>query len=73
MSHTLWNKGTAATEVVEAFTVGNDRILDLRLAACDIEGSKAHIRMLESIGLLTADELAPLTPALEGIAASIEA
>lgn len=64
---TLWNKGTSATEKVESFTVGNDRELDLRLAACDIQGSKAHIRMLESIGLLTKDELDSLLAALDRI------
>lgn len=64
---TLWNKGTSATEKVESFTVGNDRELDLRLASCDIQGSKAHIRMLESIGLLTKDEFDSLTAALDRI------
>lgn len=70
---TLWNKGTSATAAVDSFTVGNDRILDLRLASYDVQGSLAHIKMLESIGLLSADELATLTAALEKIAASIEA
>ena len=64
---TLWSKGTQATELVEDFTVGNDRILDMRLAKYDVIGSKAHIRMLESIGLLTADELVTLTEALDQI------
>lgn len=70
---TLWNKGTSATEAVERFTVGNDRILDLRLAACDIEGSKAHIRMLAHIGLLSAHELDLLLEGLNDIAVSIQA
>ena len=70
---TLWNKGTSATEAVDRFTVGNDRILDRRLARYDVQGSLAHIRMLERIGLLTADELAALTAALGRIADSIEA
>ncbi len=70
---TLWNKGTSATAAVDSFTVGNDRILDLRLARYDVQGSLAHIKMLESIGLLSADELTTLTAALEKIAASIEA
>ncbi len=52
--------------------MGNDRILDLRLAKYDVMGSRAHIRMLESIGLLTAGELSTLDSALERIAASIE-
>ena len=70
---TLWNKGTSATEAVERFTVGNDRILDLRLARYDVMGSRAHIRMLESIGLLAADERATLDAALARIAERIEA
>ena len=70
---TLWNKGTEATEVVDRFTVGDDRVLDLRLAACDIEGSKAHIRMLERIGLLTAEELQKLLEGLDRIAAAVKA
>ena len=70
---TLWNKGTAATEVVDAFTVGNDRVLDMRLAKYDVIGSMAHIKMLESIGLLTSDELKTLTAALEQILKEIEA
>ena len=69
---TLWNKGTAATEVVDAFTVGNDRILDMRLARYDVIGSMAHIRMLESIGLLTSEELDTLTAALEEILQEID-
>ena len=69
---TLWNKGTSAEEKVENFTVGNDRTLDLQLAKYDVQGSKAHIRMLESIGLLNTDELEKLTVALDRIAASID-
>ena len=70
---TLWNKGTSATEAVDRFTVGNDRVLDRRLARYDVQGSLAHIKMLEHIGLLGADELAALTAALGRIADSIEA
>jgi len=64
---TLWSKGTQATDIVEDFTVGNDRILDMRLASYDVKGSLAHIRMLESIGLLTSEELVILTEGLEKI------
>ena len=70
---TLWNKGTDATAAVEAFTVGNDRTLDLRLAAYDIEGSQAHIRMLESIGLLTKGERETLSDGLDRILVSVKA
>lgn len=69
---TLWNKGTEATSAVEKFTVGNDRILDLRLAGYDVQGSLAHIKMLESIGLLSKEELTQLEGALRRIMDSIE-
>ena len=69
---TLWSKGTKATDLVEEFTVGNDRLLDMRLAKYDVTGSKAHIRMLESIGLLKKDELDTLTDALNAILTEIE-
>ncbi|MDY5357495.1 MAG: argininosuccinate lyase [Candidatus Cryptobacteroides sp.] len=72
-SNTLWSKGTQATDLVEEFTVGNDRILDLRLAKYDVLGSKAHIKMLETIGLLTKDELERLTSGLDEILKEIEA
>ena len=68
----LWNKGFDAEKRIEDFTVGNDRELDLQLARYDVEGSMAHIQMLESIGLLTADELKQLLAALRDIAAEIE-
>ena len=70
---TLWNKGTSATEAVDRFTVGNDRALDLRLACYDVQGSRAHIKMLEKIGLLGAEEYAALDAALARIDARIEA
>ena len=58
--------------MIEEFTVGNDRQLDLRLARYDVEGSMAHIRMLESIGLLQADELEKLLAALADIREAID-
>ena len=72
MAETLWNKGKEATNKVEDFTVGNDRILDMRLARYDVEGSLAHIKMLQSIGLLTNEELERLTAGLEEILGEIQ-
>lgn len=69
---TLWSKGTSATQIVEDFTVGNDRVLDLRLAKHDVIGSKAHIKMLASIGLLEQKELEVLTEGLDKILGEIE-
>ena len=68
----LWNKGYEADKLVETFTVGNDRELDLRLAKYDVMGSVAHIRMLESIGLIEKDELDVLLNGLNNIQAIIE-
>lgn len=68
----LWSKGSEPDKMIEEFTVGRDRELDLRLARYDVEGSMAHIKMLESIGLLTADELKTLLGGLGEIVESIE-
>lgn len=72
MAKQLWNKGFEPDQLIENFTVGADRELDLRLARYDVQGSIAHIRMLEKIGLLTREELDVLLPALQEIADSIE-
>lgn len=72
MAKQLWNKGFEPDQLIENFTVGKDRELDLRLARYDVQGSMAHIKMLESIGLVTKDELNILLPALQDIADSIE-
>lgn len=68
----LWSKGFEPDKMIEEFTVGADRELDLQLARYDVQGSMAHIKMLESIGLLTKEELTTLLAALEDIAAMIE-
>lgn len=73
MAGKLWDKGFEPDTMIEEYTVGQDRELDLRLARYDVEGSLAHIAMLEKIGLLTADELRRLTDGLHEIAAEIEA
>ena len=57
---------------METYTVGRDREMDLYLARYDVLGSIAHITMLQTINLLTADELAQLTTALREIYAEIE-
>lgn len=72
MAKQLWNKGFDPDAAIENYTVGRDRELDLRLARYDVEGSMAHIRMLNKIGLLGDDELARLLPALSDIAGAIE-
>lgn len=68
----LWSKGFEPDKMIEQFTVGNDRELDLRLARYDIEGSMAHIKMLESIGLLTSEELDRLLDGLAEIMGTVD-
>ncbi len=69
----LWDKGYEPDKLIENFTVGNDRDLDLQLARYDVLGSMAHIRMLESIGLLGKDELPLLLNGLQNILDDIDA
>lgn len=61
----LWDKGIKVNKAIERFTVGKDCELDLFLAEYDILGSVAHIKMLESIGLIGNEELIVLTGALK--------
>lgn len=63
----LWEKGIEINELIESFTVGKDREMDLFLAKYDVIGSLAHIRMLESVGLLSSEELTTLSAALKTI------
>lgn len=63
----LWQKSKDSLKSVTEFTTGNDREMDLYLAPFDVLGSLAHIRMLESIHLLTQEELAVLTKELKNI------
>ena len=63
----LWEKSTQVADEIDRFTVGHDRELDLYLAKYDVMGSMAHIRMLNSIGLLGDDELPQLLQELRAI------
>jgi argininosuccinate lyase len=71
----LWQKDTPLGDggkEVETFTVGKDREMDMYLAAFDVLGSLAHIEMLESVGLLTKEELAQLQAELKKIYRQIQ-
>jgi len=74
----LWQKdntsltGEDVSKEVERFTVGKDREMDMYLAAFDVLGSLAHIEMLESVELLTKDELKQLQAELKNIYSQIK-
>ena len=62
-----WEKNVQVDHEVDIFTVGKDREMDIYLAKYDVLGSMAHITMLESIGLLTKEELNVLLAELRNI------
>ena len=53
----IWQNNIDVDSFVEAFTVGNDRAMDLHLAAADVLGSLAHTQMLNSINLMSNEDL----------------
>ncbi len=68
----IWDKGKPVNELIQRYTVGRDREMDMMLAKSDVTGSLAHITMLQSIGLLGADELKILSNGLKDILDTIE-
>lgn len=68
----LWQKDKTSLKEVDKFTVGKDQEMDMHLAKFDILGSIAHITMLESIGLLTNNELKTLTASLRSMLVAVE-
>ena len=68
----LWQKEYSINDKIEKFTVGRDREFDLELARYDVLGSIAHIKMLESIGLLEKEELEVLLVEMDAILKKID-
>ncbi|MCG8330682.1 MAG: argininosuccinate lyase [Chitinophagales bacterium] len=68
----LWDKGYTIDNIVEQYTVGKDRELDLHLAKYDVQGNEAHAHMLHKIGILNKQELEDTLKGLSEIKAEIE-
>jgi len=68
----LWQKTTNVNELVESFTVGRDTEFDAQMAAFDVLGSLAHTRMLQSIDLMSAEDLDLVQCELKNIYADIQ-
>ncbi len=68
----LWDKGISIDKKIEQFTVGNDREIDIHIAKYDVIASKAHAKMLQSIGILSDKELIELLGGLDALEAQIE-
>jgi len=69
----LWQKSIDVNSLVETFTVGHDREFDEQMAAFDVLGSLAHTQMLESVGLMSAEDLVLVQRELKKIYHEIEA
>lgn len=63
----IWQKNIDVDSFVDTFTVGNDRLMDMQLAGADVLGSLAHTRMLNSIGLMTDEDLESVQQELKNI------
>ncbi len=64
----LWDKtGTNNNTLIEQFTVGRDQEFDNQLAKYDVQGSVAHVKMLESVNMLSAGETSLIVTELENI------
>jgi argininosuccinate lyase len=68
----LWQKDFELDKWIETFTIGKDKEYDLRIAPYDVVASKAHARMLQTIGILTEEELSDLLKGLDKIAQRIQ-
>ncbi len=68
----LWDKGYSIDKKIEQFTVGNDREIDIHIARYDVQASLAHAKMLESIKIISSDELQQLEKGLNVLQRHIE-
>jgi len=68
----LWDKGYSTAAMVEHFTVGDDRILDIKLAKYDVQASLAHAKMLEKTGIISNKEFDAIEKGLGTIRKAIE-
>ena len=69
----LWDKGISIDQKIEKFTVGNDREIDIHIAKYDVQASLAHAKMLQKVGLISADELTAAIAGLSALQKQIEA
>jgi argininosuccinate lyase len=75
MNRYLWQSegGASVDEAIMDFLAGEDVILDRELFPYDIEATAAHVRGLQRIGILSADECGRLTGLLEELRNEFEA
>lgn len=71
----LWQKDELIPSekvlLTEKFTVGNDRLWDMRLARFDVLGSMAHAQMLSEVEIISTEELSAIQKGLREILSAI--
>lgn len=72
MASKLWEKKTRVDKDIERYTIGRDAEMDMFLAPYDVLGSMAHATMLESIGLLSKQDLQEILSGLKNIYTTIQ-
>lgn len=68
----LWDKGFTIDKQIEQFTIGNDRDIDMHIAKYDVQASLAHAKMLESINIISTEELEQVQQGLKILKQQIE-
>ncbi len=72
MKTKLWQKETSIDPVIEKFTIGKDKEMDMFIAPFDVIASKAHAKMLAHVKLITQNECDDLIAGLKEIGNLIE-
>ena len=68
----LWKKEFSLDKAIENFTVGNDREIDIHIAKYDVIASKAHAKMLASVGIISSEEATALIDELDKLLIQIK-
>ena len=69
----LWDKGISIDKTIEAFTVGDDRAIDLHIASYDLRASLAHAKMLAQVEILDKNELKQVEHAIAELQKEVDA
>lgn len=69
----LWDKGISIDKTIEAFTVGDDRAIDLHIASYDLRASLAHAKMLAKVEILDKNELKKVEHAIAELQKEVDA
>ena len=68
----LWDKGFSIDKTIEAFTIGDDREIDLYIAKYDLQASLAHAKMLAKTGILDHNELLQIEQSIQNLQNEVE-